>query len=297
MLFRQKRVREMEATEGMAGACASAGVVPVAGDTRTAAQSVASLALPAAAAVPCGTRAFAGIATVAGDARASVQSGIQRHTARLRVLRALLVAILLGAAGGHTTADVFDAPLTEATDSAFKSVCSHIAAYAVQKGDFTQTKHIAKLNRNLASSGTFIISHDDGILWQTLRPYPSTMVVTKSAIIQTTTSGKKTVTKSNNNATFESFSSIIGAVFRGDAELLAQHFAIYFEGSAENWTIGLIPNDSTMQAVAAKLVMQGGSTLTSVTLYEQSGDSVRYEFSKQTFADSLTATDKALFSE
>ncbi len=73
----------------------------------------------------------------------------------------------------------------------------------VTSGDFIQEKNAAKLKRALRSSGKFIFC-DEGILWQTLKPFPSTMAVTKTSIIQTKPDGSKIVTDGSSNQVFTS---------------------------------------------------------------------------------------------
>lgn len=192
-------------------------------------------------------------------------------------------------------ADVFDHPLSAATQQDFSAVCAQIAAHENQKGDFTQTKYLSKLNRSLVSSGTYLIARQDGIVWRTQKPFPSTMTVTKSAVIQTAASGKKSVLVAGSNPTFESFATIISSVFAGGEDLSAHNFDLFFDGTATDWTIGLVPKDATIRAVAQHFILQGGTTLRSVTMYEPTGDFVRYEFANQSFPATLTADEKNLF--
>ena len=214
-----------------------------------------------------------------------------------KTVQALVVAAFL-CAGALAGADVFDRPLTAETAPIFAQVRSSLAAHAVQKGDFTQTKHIARLNRDLASSGAYLISRDDGIVWQTKKPYPSTMTVTRRAVIQTAASGKKTVLQAGGSQAFESFAAVISSVFQGGDALNADNFDIYFEGSAERWTAGVVPKDSALRSVASRFVLQGADgVLSSVTMHESGGDSVRYDLSATSYADALTAEELALFGE
>ena len=215
---------------------------------------------------------------------------------QFRVAFAAVVLVVAGTAAA--TADVFEHPLNAETEAVFEDVRAALAVNAVQKGDFTQTKTIARLKRDLVSSGSYLISHDDGIVWQTKKPYQSTLIVTKRAVVQIAASGKKSVLQTGNNATFESFSAVISSVFSGGDALNARNFDIYFEGTREQWTVGVMPKDSTIAAVAMDFVLQGvAGTLSSVTMHEPSGDSVRYDFTAVRYADTLTAEERALFND
>ncbi len=211
-------------------------------------------------------------------------------------MRRFLAALALSLSACFSVpADVLDFPLTAATQDDFSAVCAVLSAHAIQKGDFTQTKHIAKLNRDLVSSGAYLISRDDGIVWQTKKPFPSTLTVTPAAVMQTTAGGKKSVLIAGSNPTFESFSTIISSVFVGGDRLNAQHFDIFFSPSPDGWTIALVPKDDAVRAVAQQFVLSGKTTLQCVTMHEPGGNFVRYEFANQSFPATLTDDEKALF--
>lgn len=195
------------------------------------------------------------------------------------------------------TADVFDHPLCTETQSVFVAASSAMSAHPIQNGMFTQTKHIAKLNRNLVSSGSYFISKDSGIVWQTKKPFPSTLVVSADKVTQIAASGKKSVLQAGSNATFESFAKVIRSVFQGGDDLSENNFDVFFEGDASAWTMGLVPKEKAVRAVAERFVLQGGAALDSVTMHEKSGDFVRYEFANVAFPATLTDDEKAFFAE
>jgi len=191
--------------------------------------------------------------------------------------------------------EVFDHPLTRERQPTFQKVSRAIAAHDIQKGSFTQTKHISRLQRNLTSSGFYVISKNDGIMWQTKKPFPSTMIVSASSIVQISASGKKNLLQTAGNATFESFAKVIASVFQGGNELSEKNFDLYFEGREGSWSLGLIPKDKAIRAVAEKFVLEGGDFLQSVTMHEKNGDFVRYDFAGVTFPVRLTDDEKAIF--
>ncbi len=179
----------------------------------------------------------------------------------------------------------------------FSDVCSKIAERKVTKGSFVQTKSIKKLNREVVSRGTFIIADGEGIFWNTEKPFPSKMAVTKSAVIQTSASGKKSVMKSSGNQTFEEFSEILSSVFDGNYENLEKNFEINFSRNGQIWSAVLVPKSDVLKKFTKNIEMAGDSALKSVILNENTGDFLKYEFSNQVYEDSLTADEKALFTE
>ena len=176
-------------------------------------------------------------------------------------------------------------------------VCEAISANKITKGDFRQLKFILKLRREMVSSGIFIISANDGILWNTQKPYRSTMAMTKKSIIQTNSKGKKTVLSAESNATFEQFASVLSAVFNGNSESLTKNFDIEFIGDASNWNINLVPKNSSVRRIIEEIDMAGHNEIDVMTIHESNGDYIRYEFQTHIHPSSLSDEEKSFFSE
>ncbi|WP_407425176.1 LolA family protein [Treponema sp.] len=182
-------------------------------------------------------------------------------------------------------------------NSDFEKVCTKISSQKITKGNFNQTKLIKKISREIKSSGTFIICADRGILWNTLKPFKSSMAITKSGIIQTAPNGKKTFLNSGSNATFVQFSLLISSLFNGDFDSLNKNFDIEFIDSEESWNMNLTPTDSTVRTFIEVIEMAGDSKINSMVLHEPAGDFTKYEFSNQTYPDSLSDDEKSAFEE
>lgn len=181
-----------------------------------------------------------------------------------------------------------------------KSVCDGLSKTPITKGDFTQIKTINAKGRTLKSSGKFIISLE-GIMWKTLKPFPSNLIVTENAMIQIAADGKKNVMSASDNQIFQNISKTLRSVFAGDSKELENNFKVAFENKENGlWSVVLTPKDSTIAAVMQTLELSGSSTNTQVTLLslelqETSNNKIRYEFSNQTYPKELTTDEKAFF--
>lgn len=183
-----------------------------------------------------------------------------------------------------------------------EQVCNQLAEHPVTKGDFEQLKTIttAKGARDLKSSGTFVFGVE-GIMWNTLKPFPSKMVVTKSKIIQTDAKGNENVIDGKDNPTFASIASTISAVFSNDLTLLKQNFEIGFTDNGNNtWEMKLTPKDSTISSVMQYLIVSGKtsgttSSLDSIVMQESSDNKIRYNFTNQSYPKELSTDEKVLF--
>ena len=181
-----------------------------------------------------------------------------------------------------------------------KSVCDGLSKTPITKGDFTQIKTINAKGRTLKSSGKFIISLE-GIMWKTLKPFPSNLIVTENAMIQIAADGKKNVMSASDNQIFQNISKTLRSVFAGDSKELENNFKVAFENKENGlWSVVLTPKDSTIAAVMQTLELSGSSTNTQVTLLslelqETSNNKIRYEFSNQIYPTELTTDEKAFF--
>jgi hypothetical protein len=181
----------------------------------------------------------------------------------------------------------------------FDTVCAELAQHPNTTGDFTQVKKISAANRSLKSSGTFIFSLE-GIMWKTEKPFPSTLIVGMTSVIQTTPDGKKNVIDASNNQIFTSISTTLSSIFSGDTQKLYNNFSVDFSASGSKWTAVLTPKDKTITAVMKSLTLSGQSTdrsteFDSIIMTETSGDAITYTFSNQQYPKELSNDEKASF--
>jgi hypothetical protein len=200
--------------------------------------------------------------------------------------------------------EIFNHPLGPQTMDAFKTACSRLTEHPLIRGNFEQEKTINSLNRTLKSSGNFIIAVGLGLVWDTVKPFPSTLTLGKDYLIQSRSGGQKTVLSAQGNETFLRMAETISAIFSGNSQGLMNNFNIYFspgvggivDASADyEWELGLVPRDTSISAFAEKIIMKGSTTIRSIQIYEPSGDSVQYVLTNHNYPVELNANEKALF--
>ena len=192
--------------------------------------------------------------------------------------------------------EIFRHPLGPQTADAFRATCSRLAEHPFIRGNFEQEKTLSRLNRSLKSSGNFIITADQGMVWDTVKPFPSTLALGRDYIIQSRPGGQKTVLSAQGNETFLRMAEVISTVFSGNAQGLLDNFAVYYSGSATEWELGLSPLDKAINSFAERIVMKGDAAIRSIHLYEQNGDSIQYILSNHSYPAELSVHEKALFS-
>jgi hypothetical protein len=191
--------------------------------------------------------------------------------------------------------DIFRYPLGPQTTDAFRITCAHLAEHPFVRGAFEQEKTLSRLNRSLLSSGNFIIATELGMVWDTAKPFPSTLTLAKNYLIQSRPGGQKTVLSAQGNETFLRMAEIISTVFSGDAQGLLANFNVYFSGGAAGWEMGLTPKEKAVNAIAEMIIMKGDSVIKSIKIFEQNGDSTEYTLSGHNFPAALDIHEKAFF--
>jgi len=191
--------------------------------------------------------------------------------------------------------DVFRFPLVQQTMAAFNATCANLAQRPIIKGNFVQEKYLSRLDRSLMSSGNFIITAEKGMVWETLQPFPSTMIMGKNFIMQSRPDGRKSVLSAQGNETFTQMTDVISSVFSGQIQGLLENFEIYFSGSVSNWNMGLIPKNSVFASFVMKITMSGDVSIRSIRLFEQNGDIITYTLSNLSFPTGLSDHEEAFF--
>jgi outer membrane lipoprotein-sorting protein len=196
--------------------------------------------------------------------------------------------------------EIFRHPLGPQTADAFRTTCARLAQHTFIRGNFEQEKTLSRLERSLKSSGIFIIAAGQGMVWDTVKPFPSTLTLGRDFMIQSRPGGQRTVLSAQGNETFLRMAEVLSAVFSGNAQGLLDNFAIYYSGGVSGdtvvWELGLSPLDKAINSFAERIVMKGDAAIRSIQIYEQNGDSIRYILSNHNYPAELNAHERALFS-
>ena len=191
--------------------------------------------------------------------------------------------------------DVFRHPLAPQTMNVFNTTFANLAEKPIIKGNFIQEKYLNRLDRSLISSGNFIIAVEQGMVWETLQPFPSTMILGRNFIMQSRPDGRKSILSAQGNETFTHMADVISVVFSGQSQGLLENFKVYFLGGISNWNMGLLPRDSVFTAFVTKITMSGDSAIRSIRLFEQNGDIITYTFSNLSYPARLSDHEEAFF--
>jgi hypothetical protein len=177
----------------------------------------------------------------------------------------------------------------------FTATIGQLSKNKIVAGNFNQEKFLNRHNRYLKSSGNFIIASEKGMVWETLKPFPSTMTLGNDYLIQGRPGGQASVISAQGNETFIRFAEAMSSVFSGNTRGLLDNFEVYFIGSTADWTLWLLPKDRTVAAFVERITMKGDTVIRSILIYEQNNDTVSYVLSNHRFPMELTNNEASFF--
>lgn len=158
--------------------------------------------------------------------------------------------------------------------------------------DFVQSKKIAILTRSLKSSGKIWMSDDEELVWMSLKPFRSTMVIQADGIRQYDKNDR--YKGMQNQTVVTDLSNVFLSLVKGDVEKLDEAFEIEFEcvtkenvsdsavlSSSQSipkeeqyspWTMVLTPRTDALKKLISKMSLSGAQTISKIHFIEQRGD-------------------------
>lgn len=191
---------------------------------------------------------------------------------------------------------LFDHRLDDLTGSEVERVFLSIASHRVVTSDFLQTKTITRLARSFESSGKMIFDSSQGIAWVILKPFPSTTLLTKTAMVQKSPTGEVRTMNGEGNETFQRFAATIQSIFLGQFSIIAKDYEIFYVPEGPNaWRIGLIPKDSSLKQIVKSFEIRGSDCIEFFKIIEGNEDHIQYSFSLISFPGELTPEERHVF--
>ncbi|AOX62303.1 outer membrane lipoprotein carrier protein LolA [Stenotrophomonas bentonitica] len=199
-----------------------------------------------------------------------------------RFLRMLCVLVMLAMV----------APAFAATD--VEAVKQRVAKVDVLRGEFTQEKQVAGFKNPLRSQGRFVLAQDHGVVWTTLKPFPSEVVVTRDRILSRQSDGSSRVElDGRQQPAMRSVNAIMFALMSGDAQALSAQFTVKVEVLPGNaWRMQLTPRSAMLGKVFAQLTLSGDRYVREVQINEANQDVTRIHFAGMSDTPAALSADE-----
>ena len=139
-------------------------------------------------------------------------------------------------------------------------------------GTFIQHRKIVVLPLALDSEGKFSYHHQTGMVWTTLHPVQSTVIISSQGIQTENTESVRMTVGSPQVA-----KALLG-LFSGRLESLSEQFHIDASGSISDWRLQLKPKNDLLAAEITSIDIRGKETTESVSIADANGDSSNLTF-------------------
>jgi hypothetical protein len=179
----------------------------------------------------------------------------------------------------------------------FAEVASRLAAPAVLRGKFEQTREVEILSKPLRSSGQFILS-EMGLYWRQDSPLASVMIADAERLLQSVGDGPLQSIDVEKNPVVLTFSQSFLSIFKGDEAELRKHFEVAFEPGAQphKWQIALTPISYPMSEAIESITLNGQEYIEELKVTSRSSELTIISFSDlQAEPDELTEYEIELY--
>ena len=138
---------------------------------------------------------------------------------------------------------------------------------------FLEKKYIAMLDKPVESSGDLFYSAPDHLRKRTLKPKTESMTVDGGALV-IERGHQKYHLQLQDYPEVGAFIDSIRGTLAGDRKALERNYRLSLDGTAERWTLQLLPADEKMQAVVRRIRITGvRDAVRSIEITQTDGDS------------------------
>jgi outer membrane lipoprotein-sorting protein len=174
------------------------------------------------------------------------------------------------------------------------AVQQRVAQVSVLRGEFTQEKRIEGFKNPLRSQGRFVLSRDKGVVWTTLKPFPSEVVLTRDRILSRQRDGSTRVElDARQQPALRAVNEMMFALMSGDVKALTGRFDAQPQLLPNNgWKLTLKPKPGAVAQAFTAITLEGDRYVRRVGIDERNGDRTQLQFSGMTEAPAKLTADE-----
>ena len=165
----------------------------------------------------------------------------------------------------------------------------------VIRGEFEQQKKLPVFANPFISTGRFVSVRDHGLIWETITPAPSTLIMTPGRVVQKMNDREQQFQASGTG--YDGLGVLLPALLDGDMEALEAYFSVAVNGDTSNWSFELEPKSPELSSMIKTVSVHGTEgQLQKVTMSGPDGDLTRILFESITMSsEAPDAADLAQF--
>ena len=158
-----------------------------------------------------------------------------------------------------------------------------------------QEKQLQGFKHPLNSEGRLLVARTHGVIWTTLKPFPSELVLTRDRILSRQADGRSRVeVDARTQPALRSVNAMLFALMSGDVQALTARFDARPSLRADNgWTLLLTPKPGALAQAFAQITLEGDRYVRSVLIEERNGDRTRLQFTALAESPAQLSADEA----
>ncbi|HKM96750.1 MAG TPA: outer membrane lipoprotein carrier protein LolA [Buttiauxella sp.] len=154
------------------------------------------------------------------------------------------------------------------------------ASQPVVRAKFQQERQISGMSQPLHSSGEVLIAKSKGLWWQQQHPFPMTLVLDDSHMVQVMGSQAPQIITADSNPQMFQFNHLLRALFQADRKVLDENFSTVFTDQGKGqWQLVLTPTTTPLDKLFSTITLQGDKYLKRIELNDLQGDYTEITFS------------------
>ena len=163
---------------------------------------------------------------------------------RLSFLQPLFAALLLA----------FSLPALAAYD--IGQLMNDLARNKGGRAKFVEKKFLAVLDKPVVATGEMTYTAPDRLEKRTLTPKPETMLLEKDSLTLEREKQKLTINLASQPEALAFIDSIRGTL-SGNRAALERNYGLHLAGTADKWTLTLLPSDQKIAALVQRITVSG----------------------------------------
>ncbi len=171
------------------------------------------------------------------------------------------------------------------SDGLINNIMAGLAKAQITQGQFHQEKRLKFLKQPLVSTGTFTYHQNKGVIWKTLTPITSVLLLNESHLVSE--EGEQNLPAA--------FGKVFKALLGGELVKLSENFTITGIQQKKSWQLTLTPKDEMLKKVMSSIHLNGDSELRALEMQETGGNLTKIEFIQITHPVRLTLEQQTDF--
>ncbi|WP_158253726.1 outer membrane lipoprotein carrier protein LolA [Chromobacterium alticapitis] len=172
-------------------------------------------------------------------------------------------------------------PLAAGAADLSAAIAKQLAQPPVLRGTFEQTKQVAGFAKPLRSRGSFLVSRDKGVLWDTREPFASKLRLTRGEIVATQNGAVSFQLSAAKEPTVRMINELMFSLLGGNLKTLDGYFSIAGKLDGKGWQLTLTPKQAALGKVMRKIELSGDQYVRGIRMDESNGDATSIVFSQQ----------------